>query len=371
MGHIKSFDEFLNEVKLSPHWIERTWNTAADAVKPDINPEFDINKSISRVKNLKNSHKDGWTCNEVIDLQTNRHINIADFLNDNSIEFDIFNERIAYTLHTFLTGNKVKDLKYGKENTPSFKKYKSVFLGKIVYKINGKKFSPVLNASFKGKPMWAGNNVWGAFKNYDNAITILYHPDLSKETSNKIKDHTFEIYKDSEAGGSKIDFDNTYAAVFPFGRQFEIIISNDDDWKDQADIQAGNKKEELRFVDIKVDDDKKLEIDPEKLPYFPQGEYSRRKPIQIKVSFLVPVKKNGKYVYDEDGKSVTENREAIRTYDAFDDAPEKSISSVKFTTPNMAEFKQVVKALKNSNTSYSTSGLEITITNAYKSNYFK
>jgi len=361
MGYIKMFKEFLNELEFTTHWIERTWTTSTDAVDPTVDTKDVIDTNISRALPAKESITDGWECYSVINIATSEEISRLDFLDIALLDEETFNNKISYALHAYLTSKKVKDIIC---DTATF--FKAAYLGKIIFTVNNVKYSPLLiprKNQIINKD-WVGNNMWCIIREFDNAITLKYERDTSDEVTENIIKKAYSDYMyiqnkenaknkdDKNENANKKDnimsfdtYKKNFKIIIPFGPNFELNIpegSYDSSWKSEI-------KDQINGVEkpIKTSNQESALPKVENLPYIPQGEYSKRKPIRIKVG------------------------NKIESYEAKDFDSEKEISVVKFTVTKSDEFRLIKAALIKSGISFENTVDTFIIKKAYKSKVFK
>jgi len=226
MSYFKLFEDFINELNFTKHWIDRT----------------SLFNSLSRINPASEKFKDGWKCDKLFNIDEKGNIintvEYKDFLEANNMTTSEFNDKVVKSLRALTNGKVIENIKYGKSTS----EYKAINLGKIAFKIGNKLYNPNFVYS-NGK--YTGNVVWGFVGGYEQGITIKYH--TQKFPDVKLEESGYLNYKEQESKNirgfeTKKMSKNEFLLNFSIIKTLEdrvLIITDDKDWENKV-IQQGD-----------------------------------------------------------------------------------------------------------------------------------
>jgi hypothetical protein len=211
----ENFSGFLNEIKFTNHWKERS---ALPKEKE---------AAESRIVEYSERSKSGWTLEGMIDNKGDK-VEIEKFLNETYLDTEKLKSEIVDALRIL---TRSETLEKWSDNTPL--RYQLLYLGKIgVY--NGKKKSfPLLKTrkEEKGISYEPSDGVWG-ISDKNEGITFMYFPSTKKGAE------MFYEQAKRVSGMRDLDFLNNTNFFSPYGQDFELII-------DATDPNAISRKKKL------------------------------------------------------------------------------------------------------------------------------
>lgn len=201
----ESFSNFLNEIKFTNHWKERS----------ALPKEKDSGES--RILQYSDQHKNGWTLEGLIDKRRNP-IDMEKFLDGTGISEEELKKDIVQALR-IITRNPA--LEKWSDNTPL--RYQLLSLGRIGI-FNGTKTAyPLLKTrkEEKGTSYEPADGVWG-ISDRNEGVTFMYF------TSDKKGAEAFYEQAKKVSKMRDLDFLNNTNFFSPYGTDFELIIDASD-----------------------------------------------------------------------------------------------------------------------------------------------
>lgn len=201
----ESFSNFLNEIKFTNHWNERS----------ALPKEKDSGES--RILQYSDQHKNGWTLEGLIDKRRNP-IDMEKFLDGTGISEEEFKKDIVQALR-IITRNPA--LEKWSDNTPL--RYQLLSLGRIGI-FNGTKTAyPLLKTrkEEKGTSYESADGVWG-ISDRNEGVTFMYF------TADKKGAEAFYEQAKKVSKMRDLDFLNNTNFFSPYGADFELIIDASD-----------------------------------------------------------------------------------------------------------------------------------------------
>lgn len=208
MRHLLLFESYIDkiyEIRLDPHWIERTSLKDVMSRALPYNSNFAYGFKVSKFLDDKN--------NDVSKTQAISNLNI---------EEDKLNIYISKAIHYITNSKKLKDWLPNDSNP-----IQMLDLGRICFNNGTYKYYPVIKSG-KGPGQMEqfyteGDNIWGAVKDNDLGITVKYYPSdgsgIERMYADFQRDTKFSanvFYKSSSWG-------------YPYGEDFEIVVDLTDD----------------------------------------------------------------------------------------------------------------------------------------------
>jgi hypothetical protein len=229
---IKNFQDFLNEWEMTSHWIERS----------------SLSHKISRVVPLSNNKEDGWTCDELIVLdsdgiETRQRVSLVDFLEESGMKESEFKDKVTKSLH-FLANSQRAEVRNYRDLL-----HRAVYMGKLGFPLRRRGpegrvaetvvFSPVLRTK-EG----SGNQMWGVVIEQDSkpdkGVTILYftrpteeqllgraHRNYQEKTKSPIN---LQTYKTNKWGGVDSIFSENFVLIVPPIPKWEAMVKREADF---------------------------------------------------------------------------------------------------------------------------------------------
>jgi hypothetical protein len=208
MNYLLLFESYVDkiyEIKLDPHWIERTSLKDIKSRAVPYNSNFRFGFKVTKFLDDKNNE---IPKNKVIELL--------------NIEEDTINEYISKAIHYVTNSRKLKNW-LPNNNKP----IQMIDLGRICFNNGNNKYYPVIKSG-KGpeKPdrfYSEGDNIWGAVKKNDLGITVKYYPSDGSGMERMYSD----FQRDTEFSPNLFYQSSSWG--FPYNEEFEMVVDLTDD----------------------------------------------------------------------------------------------------------------------------------------------
>lgn len=219
MKYLHLFESYVDkiyEIRLDPHWIERT--SLKDVMSRAIpyNSNFSFGFKVSRFLDDKN--------NDIPKIQAISALNIDE---------NTMNDYISKSIHYVTNSKKLKDWMPDNRNP-----IQMIDLGRICFNNGNNKYYPVIKSGKgPGKPeefYTEGDNIWGMAKENDLGITVKYYPSDGSGMEKMYSDFQRETKLSPNA------FYQSSSWGYPYGEDFEMVI----DLTDNNSISIINKLKE-------------------------------------------------------------------------------------------------------------------------------
>jgi len=208
MRHLLLFESYIDkiyEIKLGPHWIERT----------------SLKDVMSRSVPYNSNFSFGFIVTGFLDDNNNRITN-GNAIRDLKTDEDTINKYISKSIHYVTNSKKIKDWLPSDRNP-----IQMLDLGRICFNNGTYKYYPIIKSG-KGpdNPQQfysEGDNIWGAVKDNDLGITIKYYPSDGSGMDRMYAD----FQRDTKY--SATSFYNNSSWAYPYGENFKMVVDLTDD----------------------------------------------------------------------------------------------------------------------------------------------
>jgi hypothetical protein len=231
MNKIKNYEEFLYEWKMFKHWKERA----------------ELSSPISRTIHVSDYARDGWECNEFIQVSEDakpvggKKLDMKGFLMKSKMEEKEFIDKLQQSLQALAFCERAQSYNFP-EGT-----HRYVRMGRIAFQVGEEFFSPVLTTTYG-----SGDIVWADIKDNVGA-TILYLP------YNYERDDLFRKAFQHKLKGMENLPNEKYKMYFKieelFPESYMTVIPESTDWKSlvKSQVDTGKKFKMKKDVEYKID----------------------------------------------------------------------------------------------------------------------
>lgn len=208
MNHLLLFESYIDkiyEIRLDPHWIERT----------------SLKDIMSRSLPYNNNFSYGFKVSKFLDDKKNE-IQKDEAISNLNIDEDTINGYISKAIHYVTNSKQLKDW-YPNNKKP----IQMIDLGRICFNNGNNKYYPVIKSgkgpNSPGQFYTEGDNIWGAVKDNDLGITVKYYPSDGSGLERMYADFQ------RDTGYSPNLFYQNSSWEFPYKEDFEIVVDLTDD----------------------------------------------------------------------------------------------------------------------------------------------
>ncbi len=220
MKHLLLFESYVDkiyEIRMDPHWIERT----------------SLNNLMSRALPYNSNFAYGFKVSKFLD-DKNNDVSKAQAISNLNIDENKLNTYISKAIHYITNSKKLKDW-LPDNNNP----IQMLDLGRICFNNGTYKYYPVIKSGKGTEQMEQfyaeGDNIWGAVKNNDLGITVKYYPSDGSGIERMYADFQ------RDTGFSSSVFYKNSSWGYPYGEDFEIVVDLTDD--NQVSIESKLKEQ--------------------------------------------------------------------------------------------------------------------------------
>ena len=222
MGIFKKYADFINEWNLTGHWKDERGSLTADE---------------SRIQPQSDRFKEGWTCPVLQETSSEgkflgKTVDTKEFLREANMTYESFSEKASKVLYMLVNSESVKKA-FDKD-------HRYVCLGKLVFKVGDKFYSPSFKVPKGRGPVETRNYVWGVVLN-NKAVTFFFRKDTW--TKQELED---EALHDSRLEGHENTADDDYMRFvktsFLYSPEFFVLIPDTKDWEEVAKKQIDTGK---------------------------------------------------------------------------------------------------------------------------------